>query len=297
MRKDGISLLHGIPVRLSTGIALPAAMLILACVHTYSQQSTGLHSADTLIALDRELCRAAEIIGSRNAFFQAHSDDGIRLSRQSMVTRNRVNNDIIDPTQRTWKTSYAELSASGTMGYTTGSLLYGEHATRTLTDEYLFIWKRGFDGGYKIVLSADVSRRGAMETSAALDLSERMKPEQHLVPVSAAKRRPDPGRTIKAYQEALTTGTAQSRATFLAPRFRILRTGLPPIRMTRELSQLDPAESTFTYQLLGTDVEPGSLAYEYGSVIDQTTDTKFFYVRIWRCENGRWKLAVDLLTL
>jgi ketosteroid isomerase-like protein len=114
-----------------------------------------------LMKLDREFARESVEKGSHTSFL-SYIDDScvlLRPNRAPVIGRNKIEEMFSTPDTSftlNWEPSFANVAASGDLGYTYG--IYSvemdspEGTTVTKEGTYVTIWKKDKDGNWKFVL-------------------------------------------------------------------------------------------------------------------------------------------------
>ncbi len=238
--------------------------------------------------------------GTRTAFLAYLADDSI-VFEPNPADGKTVQMESQDSGTLTWEPAYAEISADGTLGYTTGPWTFedgqGADVIR-IHGHYVSIWKIQADGSWKVIL--DIGNTypdpfpgfGAVEKRVAVD------------PVEGAD--PGTGRNeLVALDRALSNADDRIDSLLSAtdPDVRMYRNGERPTRGREEALELlgliltgttEPKGSTRWEPLDSGVAGSGDLGYSYGyaGVSEDSTS----YLRIWRRRpGGEWKIILDVV--
>jgi len=141
--------------RLVASLSLAAA-LVAGC----ARPDTERFKAE-LIAADKALCASSVSRGPKAAFLAAIARDGKLLNDRRLGT-DAVNNVFIQfpaTVTLTWEPAYADVSASGELGYTWGRYELAVPMTKlgspplVRRGNYVTVWKRQPGGVWKVVLA------------------------------------------------------------------------------------------------------------------------------------------------
>jgi ketosteroid isomerase-like protein len=118
-------------------------------------------TADTLRKLEAEFMKEALVRGSQG-YMSYYADDAVELPNGADAIEGKVNiaktMDFLDnkENQLTWTPVYADISASGDLGYTYGTFEFRSKAKdgkpTVSHGKYTSIWKKQKDGSWKVVL-------------------------------------------------------------------------------------------------------------------------------------------------
>ncbi len=141
-----------------------AALFVLVVVSPNGQLSASASAkanADTLIQLEADFMKAAAERGSQG-YMSFYADDAAELSNGADMLRGQENiaktMGFLDDKNNhlTWSPVYADMAASGDLGYT-----YGTYEFRSKDKDgkptveygkYASIWKKQKDGSWKVVM-------------------------------------------------------------------------------------------------------------------------------------------------
>ena len=203
-----------------------------------------------------------------------------------------------------WEPVYAEIAASGDLGYTTGPWEYfadSADSEAVSFGEYISIWRRNATGDWRLVLDIGTFRDFLpidtslhTKTLAETGNAAEVEPDDLLMRDRALAARANTPERETVYAEALAADA------------RLMRTGQAP-KVGREealawLRTDSLAESTFPEAAFLS--EAGDLGYVYGRAEitrDLTDPTGAIahggYARIWRRSGDRWQLVLDVLSV
>src|SRR4249920_702475 len=113
----------------------------------------GPQPLDTLVAAERAFAKRSVEHGMRDAFLAYMAEDGV-VFRPTAVNARAVWQPRPPSTATlAWEPEYAEVSASGDLGYTTGPWQFTGAGATTPSDfgHFISVWRRGGDGTWKVV--------------------------------------------------------------------------------------------------------------------------------------------------
>lgn len=250
-----------------------------------------------LVESERAFARDVAELGIRDGFlahlaessvvFQAGPVDG----RASYEARPRTGSRLA------WDPVYAEISAVGDLGWTTGPWTFrpGEDDPVAATGHYVSLWRSGEDGVRRVELDAGIFHEPVPKPVAV--------PEARVLDGSTASAR-DSVAGLREADRTLSTAAAEdvadAYADRAAPDLRVYRTGsLPAIGPAAV--ELAAARGAFAWEAVGAAASgSGDLGYTYGRARASEADPEAEpggYLRIWRREDGEWRLALDLVDL
>ncbi|MCH7691406.1 MAG: DUF4440 domain-containing protein [candidate division Zixibacteria bacterium] len=116
-----------------------------------------------LIEVDREFSQMSSEHGIAKAFVNYAADSAIILSenRLPIVGRTAIGDmwaDVQEGAQLIWEPDFADIAASGELGYTIGHWTYSvtdsSGETQSSKGRYVTIWKKQADGNWKYVFDS-----------------------------------------------------------------------------------------------------------------------------------------------
>jgi ketosteroid isomerase-like protein len=288
-----------------TTIALLAAVTGFASVEPAAAQAR--MKSDTALA---------SMVAAERAFSQHSARGGTQaaflayLAENSVIYRPRAVKALVYLRARpmpaelllVWEPVFADIAASGDLGYTTGPWIGSSRSERNSEPsfgEYVTLWRRQADGRWKAELDAGIAHSAdpigpqGLETPSAPAWRSRGRAGNDLASLLAADS------ALAAAAAANGAGPAfRTRAT---DHMRLLRTGRFPLQGDSARAFLR-ATSGYTWKpAAGAVSKAGDLGYTYGPYAlltepggRQATETGD-YLRIWRrAGNGEWQVALDL---
>lgn len=259
----------------------------------------------SLIAAEREFAAAASERGMKEAFLSYLSDDAILFRPRPVAGKEYLRSRPPSTALLEWDPEYADVSASGTLGYTTGPwiLRASRDGEPIATGRYLTFWRRPRTGEWKAVIDHGV--QGPIEGDVSADSPV----ERALVPDGATEpRRGGDRASLLAADSALgiaPTGPKPARyRDQVATEVRHLRDGSKPRSGRAEIEGAIGDGEIHFYPAAGEVAISGDLGYTYGEYEVSSSNgsaaspRRGTYLRGWRYDAaGRWLLVVDLMTL
>jgi ketosteroid isomerase-like protein len=193
-----------------------------------------------------------------------------------------------------WQPAYADISASGEFGYTTGP--WSWHNTKQDKPngfgEYITVWRKQSSGQWKVLIDAGISHDTYPVDGHTIATSS-------IASTSDSKKKETPKETISEKDNAFNLLLAKDNTIypkFVSAEVKFYRNGSLPFT---KVSDLKPLVNTI-YTNAGTQSSiEQDMAFTYGTVETTGADakvSKLSYLRIWKKENGRdWKIVIDLI--
>jgi ketosteroid isomerase-like protein len=176
-------------------------MMTTLCIGQTKPENPALSS---LVEAERAFARTSLEIGARPSFMKFFADDAV-VFRPGPVRYKEAMKDVplpANPRETTleWEPLYADVAASGDMGYTTGPAVWTDHtpAKRPAYYGYYFsVWKKQSTGEWKVAFDDGTEQPGpytgsrTLHTPAVVERKEpipRSSPEEHVVSLMIAER-------------------------------------------------------------------------------------------------------------
>lgn len=250
-----------------------------------------------LVSAEREFEREVAELGIKAGFTRALAPDAVLLRPAPVPAATALGG----PTDfaLAWEPSFAEIAASGDLGYTTGAFQARHNDPLEIKHgHYVSVWRKHGDR-WRLILD------GGSAHPPPLDLPDRFT----YLPSREFARSNDPAaelKSMRAEEDALVAALAAGQGAralvaVAAPDLRYHPPGSFPVTgpgavQTALLGRTDVL--TFTPSGEGVSAA-GDLGYIYGEATRQTRPDRPIerggYLRIWRRDrDGRWQLALDL---
>lgn len=265
------------------------------------------------IAVARPDAASAPVVAAENAFsadsrrygvriaFLAHFDAGSWLFRPYPVgALDALARDADDGAPLEWGPDTVGVSASGDMGFTSGP--WSAHAAGTdglAHGHFLTVWKRGDDGIWRVQVDAGIGHPALAKPAGDVDIVVRGgdAPSRALASDDIAKRRAALEKSDDDLRTALGAASGDKAALWQRTAhadLRVLRGGHAPAtgKDAQDLLAHDaPRIGSGPRRALDVAAS-GDLGYTLGG--DASCAPCGTYYRIWRWQNGAWRVLVDL---
>ena len=292
---------------MSTNMKYILVIVICLVVHVCAQGQSALQD---MVKTEQAFSKMAEEQNTRDAFLAFIADDGLLFRPGAVNGKKWMLEHPAPPTDKkpllAWQPSFAGMSASGDMGFTTGPWEFKADVKDEKPSGYghfITVWKKQADGTWKFVVDLGVTHPQSGGPQTLWQPAEVTK-KTSVKPVDGAKALQallDRDRSYAADQ------TKQEQAkvylAYASPEVRLYRPGnLPYIGRQAASEALAKAPQQIAWQPIGGDVSrAGDLGYTHGT-FDVGNDTNVVkqhgsYVRIWKKENGVWRIVMDVINL
>src|ERR1044071_6502211 len=275
------------------------AIVIVLALNVIAQGQSALQE---MVKTEQAFSKMAEEKNAREAFMAFIADDGL-LFRPGAVNGKKWMLEHPLPTSDkkpllAWQPAYAGMDASGDMGFTTGPW----EAKADINDEkpqgyghFVTVWNKHADGSWKFVVDLGISHP---QSGGPLTLwTPAETPNKEFKPVDVPIAREALLERDRNYAAAvLRHGFAKSYAAYAARGVRLYRANnLPFIGREASIEQLSKTTGEVKLIPIGGDVSSaGDLGYTHGTY--EAANERGSYVRIWKKQNGLWRIVMDVTT-
>jgi ketosteroid isomerase-like protein len=284
-------------------VPIPLLPVVLALAATTA--TAGPDALSSLVEAERGFARMSVEHSIREAFLANLADDAIVFQPLPVNGQQVWNGRQPSTATLMWEPAFAEVAASGDLGYTTGPWEFHPAAAGDSSRYYghfVSVWRRT-NGAWKVALDLGASHElmepGVGSGAFTAGPSHGAPPKDD--------RRPSAVRELKGAEQSFAksstdVGFAAAFATYAAADVRFNRDGRAPavgLDAARAAVATDSARTRWTPQGLDA-ARSGELGYAYGvrerlTAAGAPPDTSVF-LDVWRREKGgRWRLvmAVD----
>jgi ketosteroid isomerase-like protein len=281
--------------RRSAGPLVAALLLGAAAI------AAGPAALDSLVASEQAFARMSLQEGVRDAFLHYMAPDGVIFrplatnARQAWESRGPVAVTLA------WDPVFAEVSAAGDLGYTTGpwELRPNDPKLPLGYGQFVSVWQKQGDGQWRVAVDIGISHG---KPARGVGMDELTSGPGHTAP-RAGGTLPDLMALDLAWTEdARARGAVTAFARRAARDVRFYRDGVAPVVGAaggREMMRLVPGVTHWDPEAQRVS-RSGDLGCTYGMLERRrgagTTPDSSVYLHVWRREVGGWKLALALET-
>lgn len=259
-------------------------------------------SLQSLVAAELAFAEMARTKNTKEAFLHFMNENGLVFSQgQALNARQSWKWRDTPKSLLQWEPVYADISASGDFGYTTGP--FKLYATRTDTvasafGYYSTMWSREKNGEWRAL--ADIGVAFATEEKTIPKLTTSAKRT-----VRSSTKQSTALNSMLAFDGdyiALLNNSERSfDARFFSEEGRIHRFGVHPVKSMPNIRNYGEDHQAFRFEQSGGYVaRSGDLGYSYGSVWIESQDQPALsasYLHVWKKESDSWKLVLDVISL
>lgn len=248
-----------------------------------------------LVDTEHAFARLAADTSTKDAFLAYLADDGVLFQPDRVNGKAFWNGRGPSKGLLSWAPNYADVSANGILGYTTGNWEYrpnGKADEPKGFGEFITVWLRQQDGKYKFVVDIGVghdkpamySTEWVTTTNKSVDLNERNS--------SAA----DAANGFYAIMAA--NGPAKAFKAYALDDIRVFREEkMPMIGKKALLASYKGDKAEYSMAKRSSFFESADLAYNlntYTKNIDGKLVEKGNTMQIWKLIGGKWRIVLDI---
>ncbi len=233
-----------------------------------------------------DLCQQ---VGIKQSFLTYLTDDAIvfrpePVKAKDVYTKRKENGALLK-----WKPIWAEISAAGDLGYTTGPWEF-QLDTIKGWGEFVSVWQKQKDGNYKVLIDIGIDHEKINYDSITLTLpkDDLIKKELVVINVNDAE--------ILAQLDS----SSKSIESLYDNEVRIFRNGKLPTIGKENASDVFKEVNNSDYLMFASKVaQSGDLGYTYGvgkikAVNSEDKPKQFSYLRIWKKKVKGWKIVLEV---
>ena len=265
------------------------AILLILVMTVVAQGQSALND---MVKTEQAFSAMAQDKSIREAFMTFIADDGLLFRPDAVNGKKWMSEHPVPPSDKrpvlVWQPAFAGMAASGDMGFTTGPW----EAKADINDEkpagfghFMTVWKKQSDGSWKFVVDLGIAHP---QSGGPLTIwtpnANKKETFKHVDLTSARKSLLD---RDQAYEIA-------KFAAYASPDVRLYRANsLPYIGRDAAVEALAKTTGQVKWQPIAADVsQAGDLGYTHGTY--EAGSERGSYVRIWKKENGQWRIIMDV---
>lgn len=246
---------------------------------------------DNLIQAEKNFAAYSVAHSTKEAFQQFIDSNSIMFENGKPVSAIEFwNKREKKPGILNWRPQYAEISASGDFGYTTGPWTFQNSVTDTVIarGQYSTVWALNKKGEWKFLADLGIDNNEANDGKEQIIATSKQKElyagNQHtLANADSDFNSLFLNNKSKAYKEWLSNESILARNGHLPAHDDVSR---------KTIIDSTPPDIKFMVGGMGVS-STQDMGYTYGtSIINNKTEN---YLRIWRREKSGWKIAVEVL--
>lgn len=255
---------------------------------------TGLaqRPVDSMVQSEKTFANTSLVASTKEAFIKFIDTAGIVFEKGKPVNGFELySKSDRRPGILTWEPEYAEISSSNDFGYTTGPWRY---YANTLKDDplarghFVTVWHLNNNREWKFLIDFGVT----------YNVGRKPMPLKKIKPAKGSSKTNVQQSLKEAEEKFIQSYKAQGKeaySSFLSSNSRLNYANyLPALTSADRKTLIDSLPPNIAYTTIGLGLSPANdLGYVYGTT--DVNDKHEGYLRIWRREQGAWKIAVEVL--
>jgi ketosteroid isomerase-like protein len=268
--------------------------IALAALTVISKAQTNVDpNLKSLIDAEWSFIKIAKEKNTRDAFIESLADDAVTFGQDIQKGKDNFKAQQPNESWLYWQPVYSVIAASGDFGFNTGPW---EFRTKRADEkpvafgQFVTVWKK-VNGEWKAAIDIGISHDTPVN-------KETWKTSKHKsLPSKPVENKNDIMEFEKQFQDELAQYGNATYKKFLSSEARFYRQKREPFTLSGEITDfLGSAEKVTFKSVDGEIASSGDLAFVYGrSIVHEKTDRNSFFMRIWRKENGSWRIVLDLV--
>ncbi len=261
----------------------------------------------SLVAAERAFAQLSVEQGTRTAFLEYLAEESIIFSPTPTDGRAVYTERSEAPTTLAWQPAFADVAATGDLGYTTGPWTFSDSTgTPTVYGHYVSVWRVQPDSTWRVEIDAGIfhpqheTPAPDRVVSTGASTADRALRKLYQEAARVALLRTDRELAVASEER----GAVQAFRPFLTDSVRVYRNGafpgIGPAAMEEVLAR-DAENGVLTWRPISATVsQAGDLGYSYGlatfrAASGDTSATSSSYFRVWKIQpDSVWRLVVDL---
>lgn len=271
--------------------SFPILLIFIFTASVFAQKHPDLQK---LVDTERAFARSAAENGTKKAFLDYMTNDGVVFVPEEINARKFWEARADSKSLLSWEPNYADISANGIIGYTTGNWEYranGKGDTPSAFGDFITVWLK-YPTGYKWVVDIGVSHDKPAKYSSDWVTSADTAVDPNDQKSSAADV------ANEFFEVAARKGFAKAYEVFAAQDIRIYRENKMPI--LGKNNAISEAKSQ------GVPPIPAKRSTMFGSANLAYTNNKYSiakngkivengnFLQIWKLKAGKWQLVLDI---
>jgi ketosteroid isomerase-like protein len=285
--------------------------LIMMTTLCFGQPKPENPALSSLVEAERTFARTSLEIGARPSFMKFFADDAVVFRPAPLRYKEAMKDVPLSPNPREttleWEPLYADVAASGDIGYTTGPSVWTDHSPAKRPPYYgcyFSVWKKQSSGEWKVALDVGTEQPGpytgsrTLHTPAVVERKEPISPsspEEHVVSLMSAERE-----FLEAVQK---DGATNALARYVEKEVRVYRDKEIPIVGSDSVHKYFSSRPYLSqWNPMFCDVAlSGDMGYVYGGYEVAIPGAgpgqveNGFYLRVWKRDGtNTWKVVAEV---
>lgn len=275
------------------------------------QKSQANPNIVALVEAERSFAHTSQTEGMRTAFLTFLADDAIVFRPRPIKGKSLYNQSSTTPGMLTWLPVFADISAAGDLGYTTGPFAFRKAGGDGQPDgygHYVSLWKKQASGEWRVALDAGISHPAPDSDWAAAGTVYGKQNRKSDIRMNKARIDVEKEAILAlehnfARESSKSSGFRIALQSYCTSNVRIYRNNhLPALSYLSADFILRQEPNTLQWETQAVEMSAsGDLAYTYGlavsiPLLDSDPGQNFFsFLRIWQKQDHNvWKIVLDL---
>jgi len=277
----------------------PLLILTTILYNCQDEQNSYYQNLQSLIEAERAFALVSADTGMKTAFTTWLADDAILFRPEPVRGKERYAKSPDIPGMLIWQPEFADISAAGDLGYTSGPYEFRREGSGHPADgygHYVSLWKMQLDRSWKVLIDVGISHP-AFDFDLQDAILEVSNPKPKSIigasPYTFSLAQLD----VKFSNTAGVAGYHQALKNYSISDVRIYREGKLPFLGIDALGE--EVQGSTDWSPISSEVSrSGDMGYTYGIASSgrrETESKKSSYLRIWkRVAGGSWKLVLEI---
>ena len=269
--------------------------LLIIALNAKGQTQT-IDDLKGLVEAERAFIKMAKENNTRDAFISFLADDGVTFGNDIQKGKDYLTAQQPNESWLFWDPVYSVIAASGDFGFNTGPWEFRAKRTdekAVAFGQFITVWKK-VNGEWKAAIDIGIAHDNPADKEVWRASAIKS------VPAKPIDNNRDFIMTLdRKFQAEFAQKNAAAYKQFLSPEARLYRQKRHPLisqQQVEEYLNATPENISFT-SIDASIASSADLAFVYGKAVVHGTETRTaFFMRIWRIENGAWKIVLDIVT-
>ena len=255
-------------------------------------QDKSMNSIESLYAAENSFANMSKQQSMKKAFLANLTDSTILFFKGEPVIGKPIYEKLPESDQQLfWWPTFGAISTDATLGFTTGPFTWAKdkQSEPIAFGHYFTIWGKNKNNQWQVLLDVGINHAKPIDFKKEIVHSDFAKAHVQ----TKEDRRIALQILIKSNDELAIKRKSDFDESIMANDWYLcMREGEVPIvngRPTINLPLIELSTKAIRYS------QDHSLAFSYGTAKTENTGIKYFFLKVWKFENGKWKLLVDLL--